>query len=99
MVQAQTATKGLSGRAQTRVATSTVPRISTPPMVGVPILPPCSSASLWTSSAVRIGWPTLSEISLRITRGPKSSERTNASRPALAARKVMYWNRLRNEQV
>jgi hypothetical protein len=50
---------------------------------------------LWTSSAVRIGWPTLSEISLRITRGPMISERMKASNPALAARKVMYWKRFR----
>lgn len=98
MVVAQTATNGLSGREQTRVAMSTVARMRTPPMVGVPIFPPWSSASLWTSAAVRIGWPTLREMSLRMTRGPKPRERTKASRPATAARKVMYWKRLRNEQ-
>ena len=90
MVQAQTAMNGFSGRAQTSVAMSTEPMMSTPPIVGVPIFPPCSSASLWTSAAVRIGCPTLSEIKRRITRGPKITDRMNASNPALAARKVMY---------
>ena len=99
MVQAQTATNGLSGRAKTSVEISTEPMMSTPPIVGVPIFPPWSSASLWTSAAVRIGWPTLSEIRRRITRGPKMTEMMNASSPALAARKVMYWKRFKNENV
>src|ERR1035437_3545290 len=97
MVHAQTATNGLSGRAQTRVQISVVPRISTPPIVGVPILPPCNSASLCTSAAVRIGWPTLSEINFRITRGPAHRVIANDSRQAAAARNVIYWKRLRNE--
>ncbi len=98
MVQAQTAMKGFSGRAKTSVETNTEPMMSTPPMVGVPIFPPWSSASLCTSSAVRIGWPTLSEIRRRMTRGPKITDIMNDSSPAQAARKVMYWKRFRKRK-
>ena len=60
-------TNGLSGRAQTIDAITTEPMMRTPPIVGVPCLPPCNSARCRTSEAVRIGWPILSEINLRMT--------------------------------
>jgi len=48
---------------------STVIRISAPPMVGVPALEKCDCGP-----SLRIGWPPLSWPSLRITAGPSHSE-------------------------
>src|SRR5438876_992885 len=78
MLNKASQTKRLSGRAQRMLERKTAPMISTPPIVGVPCLPPCNSASRWTSTARRIGWPNLSAVSLRMTKFPKMSEMTNA---------------------
>ncbi len=67
MARIASQTAGFSGRAQSSVEITTAPSSSTPPIVGVPRFPPCNSESLWTSAAVRIGWPTFNEINLRIT--------------------------------
>ena len=81
-------TNGLSGRAQATDAITTEPMTSTPPIVGVPCLPPCNSARCRTSAAVRIGCPILSEISFRMTKLPKRSEIAKAVIAARTARKV-----------
>ena len=52
--------------AQSIDAKKTEPIISTPPIVGVPSLPPCNSARRRTSSAERIGCPILRETNLRM---------------------------------
>ena len=44
MLNRTSQTKRLSGRAQSTLERKTAPITSTPPMVGVPCLPPCSSA-------------------------------------------------------
>jgi hypothetical protein len=88
MLKSASQTKRLSGRAQIRLESTTVPMTSTPPIVGTPCLALCNSASLWTSSAVRIGCPALSAINFRMTKFPNASERTKAVIAAMTARKV-----------
>ena len=46
---------------------TTAPMTSTPPIVGVPCFAAVQFGEPMTSAAVRIGWPTLSEINLRMT--------------------------------
>ena len=75
MAKSASQTKRLSGRAQRTLEMKTAPMMSTPPIVGMPCLPPCNSASRCTSAAVRIGWPILSEINLRMTKFPKSERK------------------------
>src|SRR5574343_1239164 len=61
-------------------------RISAPPMVGVPRL------ARWVCIPYsRIGCPTLSSVSLRITKGPNTSPISRAVTAAIVARKVRYW--------
>jgi hypothetical protein len=88
MLKRASQTKRLSGRAHKTLETKTAPIMSTPPMVGVPFFPPCNSAKWRTSSAVRMGWPTLSEINFRITKFPKIRESMKAVIAAATARKV-----------
>ena len=71
------------------VEATTEPSSSTPPMVGVPALLPCNSASLWTCSFVRIGWPTFKLINRRITQFPNINDRRNAVTAAPMERNVM----------
>ena len=87
-------TSGLVGRAQRKTEMSNAPSKSTPPMVGVPALLPCSSCRRCTSSCERIGWPSLSEIKRRITQLQKSRLSTKDVTPAATALNVMYWKTL-----
>jgi hypothetical protein len=61
-------------------------RMSTPPMVGVPLLAMCSFTPY-----SRMGWPIFISVSRRITQGPKARPISSAVIAAITARKVMYW--------
>jgi hypothetical protein len=69
--------------AQSSTETTSESRISRPPIVGVPAL------AWWSGPISRIGWPTRSAWSLRITAGPATSARNSAVSVAAAVRKVM----------
>jgi hypothetical protein len=84
--------KWLSGRHQHSAPAVSENRISRPPIVGVPFLLPCKSASSRTSSRPRIGWPSFSRVSARITAGPTHSVNPNVHSAAISARKVTYSN-------
>ena len=85
----QVCTKTNSTRPHTKVATRTRPMMSTPPMVGMPALPRCNSASLWTTAAERMGWPAFRATSALMTVGPSQRLPRKAVRQAMAARKVI----------
>ena len=89
-VARQSKTMGLSGRAQSNVASTTAHKINTPPMVGVPRFAPAFAASDPSSSAPRMGWPNFNSVSFRIIQGPLRIQMSNAVIAAKTARNVVY---------
>ena len=89
MLKSTSHTKGFSSLAHNSVATRIDPMMRIPPMVGVPFFDPCNSKSLWTSSFVRMGWPNLREMSLRIVQLPKTIDSKKEVEAAQMERKVM----------
>ena len=79
-----TQTKRLLQSNHSRVDTPMPIRISTPPIVGVPVLARCC----WMPYS-RIGWPIFISVSRRITQGPKARPINSAVSAAITARKVM----------
>jgi hypothetical protein len=73
----------LSSSDHNRTDTISASRISRPPIVGVP------SLSLWSGPISRIGWPTRSAASRRISQGPIRNVMNRAVNVAAAVRKVM----------
>ena len=61
------------------------PKISNPPMVGVPAFGRCVSGP-----SRRPTWPICDRRSRRMTHGPSANMKTNAVRLAAAVRNVMY---------
>ncbi len=59
-----------------------------PPMVGVPFLLLCRSASSRTSDFCRSGWPSLRRVSSRMMRGPIANESSSEVSAAAMARNV-----------
>ena len=78
----------LSSRAHRQTGMTVLRMISTPPMVGVPLLPRCVCGP-----SVRTTWPTLSIRSREMMAGPNQNATRNAVTTAPAARNV--WKRKR----
>ena len=76
-------TKRLSRFDQSSTETISESRIRRPPIVGVPAL-------LWCAGPIsRIGWPTRSRASARISEGPTRNEMNSAVSVAAPVRNVM----------
>ena len=83
-------TKRLVRSAHSRVDTLIAQRISTPPMVGVPVFFRCEAGP-----SSRTGWPNLKRYSRSIIQGPKANENSSAVRIPSTARIVRYPKRLK----
>ncbi|OIQ94086.1 hypothetical protein GALL_239040 [mine drainage metagenome] len=77
-------TKRLDRSIHSRVEAVMAIRISTPPMVGVPVLIRWVCGPSW-----RTAWPTFIAVSLRITPGPAIRPMNKAVSVLITARKVM----------
>src|SRR2546425_4540605 len=79
-------TKRLLQSNHSKVDTPMPMRISTPPIVGVPLF------ARWACTPYsRIGWPIFSSARRLMTQGPNARPISSAVIAAITARKVMYW--------